>query len=475
MTDHAVVPVPASHVRSGRPVRIDGSTRYRLAAVDGQASALATELARLGLARTDSADATVHVDLDGSAELGDEGYRLEARDDRVTLRAYRPAGLFRGVQTLRQLVTDPGQPGEVAGVEIVDWPRFRWRGLMLDVARHFFGVADVKRVIDLAAQYKINMLHLHLTDDQGWRIAVDGWPKLTEIGGRTAVGGGPGGYYTTDDYAEIVDYAAQRFITVVPEIDVPGHTNAALASYPELNCDGRARPAFTDTEVGFSSLCLEKPVTYRFLAEVFAAVAAMTPGAYLHVGGDEAYTLTAAQYPPFVERVLTMVADTGKVPVGWQEVASARLVPGTAVQYWNTRAGPSQAVAAVKAGAQVIMSPADRVYLDMKYDPTTSLGLHRARHVEVRDAYDWDPGSLVDGIGDGDVLGVEAALWTETITGIDEIERMLLPRLAAVAEVAWSPATTRDWPGFRSRLAGQSAHWTRLGAAYHRSPQVAWR
>lgn len=345
---------------------------------------------------------------------------------------------------------------------------------MLDVARHFFTVAEVQRVIDLAALYKLNVLHLHLTDDQGWRIAVDGWPDLTEIGGRTAVGGAPGGFYTKDDYAEIVAYAAERFVTVVPEIDVPGHTNAALASYAELNCDGLARRPFTGVEVGFSSLCLDKPVTQQFLEDVFGAVAALTPGAYVHMGGDEAHTLTADEYAPFVERVLKTVAATGKVPVGWQEIGTARLVPGAVVQYWNTGAGPAQAVAAVHGGATVILSPADRVYLDMKYDAATALGLDWAGHVDVRDAYDWDPGTFIDDIGEPDVLGVEAALWTETVTTIDEVERMLLPRLPAVAEVAWSQGGSRDWAAFRERLAAQVPLWDRLGATYHRSSQVNW-
>ena len=475
MTDPIVVPAPTSIVPTGRPVCLDEAPAFRLDAGDGPTSGIAGELTALGLARTESAAAAALVELGGPPDLGAEGYQIGTRDGQLTLRAHRPGGLFRGVQTLRQLLPGGAPSAEVPGLAIIDRPRFGWRGLMLDVARHFFGVADIKRVIDLAALYKLNVLHLHLTDDQGWRIAVDGWPDLTEIGGRTAVGGGPGGYYTAADYAEIVNYGADRFITVVPEIDVPGHTNAALASYPELNCDGTARPAFTGVEVGFSSLCLDKPVTQEFLEDVFAAVAEMTPGDYVHIGGDEAHTLTVEEYAPFVERVQKTVVATGKVPVGWQEVATARPSPGAIVQYWNTGAGPDQAVAAVRGGARVIMSPADRAYLDMKYDAATPVGLDWAGYVDVRDCYDWDPATLVAGIGETDVLGVEAALWTETITTVAEIERMLLPRLPAVAEVAWSPVDTRHWAGFRSRLAAQARLWDRLGAEYHRSAQVDWR
>ncbi len=304
-------------------------------------------------------------------------------------------------------------------MRISDEPRFAWRGAMLDVARHFFSVDEVKRFIDLAALYKINVLHLHLTDDQGWRIAIDSWPDLTAVGAGTEVGSGRGGFYTRADYAEIVDYAGARFMTVVPEIDVPGHTNAALASYAELNCDGRASVPFTGTEVGFSALCLDKPVTYEFLEDVFGELAAMTPGPYLHIGGDEAQTVADEEYASFTERVQKIVATTGKQSVGWQELATGALETGTVVQYWNTGEGPARAVEAVEKGARIVLSPADRVYLDMKYDADTALGYDWAGYVEVEDAYDWDPATLIAGVSEADVLGVEAPLWTETLTDIE--------------------------------------------------------
>lgn len=471
-----LVPAPAVLTPFDQSVSLTPSSRLRTEPADPALERLGDRLAGLlGIERTESATAAVVLGLGGDQGLGDEGYELVVVDDQVTIRASAPAGLFHGAQTLRQLMPNrPGWPLKLPGMYIRDQPRFAWRGLMLDVARHFFAVADVTRVLDLLALYKLNVLHLHLTDDQGWRIAIDRWPELTAVGGRTAVGGGPGGFYTKADYAEIVEYAAARYITVVPEIDVPGHTNAALASYPELNCDGQATPPFIGVEVGFSSLCLDAPVTYQFLTDVLTEVAAMTPGPHVHIGGDEALTLSAESYGQFVEAVQKIVLTTGKIPVGWQEVAAARLAPGAVVQYWNTRDGPGQVVEAVRHGAKAILSPANRVYLDMKYDADSRLGQDWAGHVELRDAYDWDPATLVDGLTEADVVGVEAALWTETISTMDDIETMLLPRLAAVAEVAWSPAGHREWPDFGRRLAPHGPRWAALGAPFNRSWGVAW-
>ena len=408
--------------------------------------------------------------LDGAADLGDEGYELSATPQRVEIRAFRPAGLFRATQTMRQLAVD----GEVPGGRIRDVPRFAWRGVMLDVARHFFGVDDVLRFIDLAALYKINVLHLHLTDDQGWRIAVAARPELTGIGAATEVGGGAGGHYTAEDYARIVAYAARRYVTVVPEIDLPGHTNAALTAYPELACDGSPPEPYTGVDVGFSSLCAGKPETYGFVDDVVRELAASTPGGYLHVGGDEALSTSADDYATFMGKVLPIVAEHGKEAIGWQEIARTPVPPGTLVQYWDTRE-PGHATAAAAAGARLIFSPADHVYLDMKYHPDFELGQDWAGHVDVRDAYDWDPATLVSGVGEDDVVGVEAALWTETVTTMDEVEVMTFPRLPAVAEVGWSGSGQREWDDFRVRLGAQALLWESLGVDFYRSSQVDWK
>jgi hexosaminidase len=318
------------------------------------------------------------------------------------------------------------------------------------------------------------VLHLHLTDDQGWRIAISSWPRLAEHGGATQVGGGPGGHYTQRDYAEIVGYALDRHITVVPEIDVPGHTNAALASYPELTCDGRAPERYSGTEVGFSSLCLDKEVTYRFLDEVIGEVAALTPGDYIHIGGDEAHTVGEREYVAFIERLQRIVRAHRKHAIGWQEITRAELLPTSVAQFWDTRAPADTVVEAARRGTRLVLSPGDRTYLDMKYDERTELGLDWAGYVEVRDAYDWDPATLLDGVGEDRVLGVEAELWSETLRTMADVELMAFPRLPGIAEVAWSPAERRTWDDYRRRLAAHGPRWSAMGVAYHPSPQVPW-
>ncbi len=414
-----------------------------------------------------------------------EAYHLAVTKSSVKVEAGSAEGLFRGVQTLRQLLPPavesssvrPG-PWTMPGVEVEDAPRFAWRGTMLDVSRHFFTVSQVERYIDHAAAYKVNMVHLHLSDDQGWRIAIKGWPHLAEYGGSTEVGGGEGGHFTQADYMRIVRYAADRYMTIVPEIDGPGHTNAALASYAKLNCDGKAPPLYTGTSVGFSSLCIAKPVTYEFLNDVLGQLAKITPGPYVHIGGDEAHSTTPADYATYMERVGPIVKKNGKAMVGWNEIGEAKIAPGSVAQYWNTakgsESGTKSARDAVAQGAKIVMSPANHTYLDMKYDESTPLGQDWAGLIEVKDSYDWDPATFVDGVAEKDVLGVEAPLWTETIVVNDDIDYMTFPRLPAIAEIGWSPQNLRSWDDFRLRLAAQGPRWTAASLNFYRSPQVPW-
>jgi hexosaminidase len=493
VTSWAIVPAPASvQAAEGTWFPLGASTRVLTPPGSAEAATTGEQLAAVlrrstGLPLPVTADpaaaraGAIALELTGDDRLGDEGYELAVTGESVTLRASRPAGLFTGTQTLRQLLpaavegatVRPG-PWRLPGGRIADRPRFAWRGAMLDVARHFFTVAEVKRFVDLLALYKLNVLHLHLTDDQGWRIDIRSRPRLAAHGGSTQVGGGPGGHYTQEQYAELVGYARDRHITVVPEIDMPGHTNAALASYAELSCDGRPRELYTGTEVGFSALCVEAPATWRFLDEVIGELAALTPGPFIHIGGDEVRTLSDRQYGGFVERVQELVRAHGKRTIGWQEIARARLLPTTAAQWWDPRGGGDAVRAAVRQGTRLVLSPAPRTYLDMKYDEHSRLGLDWSGHVEVRDAYDWDPATELEGVGEDDLLGVEAPLWSETLRSIADVERMTFPRLPAVAEVGWSPAATRGWEGFRERLAAHGPRWEAMAVDYHRSPQVPW-
>jgi hexosaminidase len=422
------------------------------------------------------------IELDlvpGDRSLGEEGYRLVVSHTGVTLTAARAAGLFYGTQTLRQLLppaieADRRRPGpwRVPLGTIHDRPRFGWRGLMLDVARHFYGPGEVKRLVDLMALYKLNRLHLHLTDDQGWRIAIRSRPRLTRHGGTTQVGGGPGGWYTQRQYREIVRYAQDRFVTVVPEIEMPGHTNAALSSYPELTCDGVAPDPYDGIEVGFSSLCIRKDATYRFVEDVVRELAALTPGAYLHVGGDETYSTDPDDYTFFVGRLQQIVRRHGKRMIGWEDVARAGLHRTSLAQHWKD---PTLVQRVVSQGAKVIMSPATKVYLDMKYTPRTPLGLVWAGTTTVRDAYEWDPATQVEGVSENDVVGVEAPLWSETISSRADLDTLAFPRLLGHAEIAWSPPSGRSWPDYRRRLAAQGQRLDALGVSFYRSPEVRWR
>ena len=487
-----VVPVPVSMRTTPTSFALTGDSRIVTPSGSPEATRVGEFLAgllrpstgyRLPVSTGDQPDrpGDIVLTLTGDDRLGTEGYDLTVTDRSVTLRAARPAGLFFGVQTLRQLLpaqveshsVRPG-PWLVPGVQITDHPRFAWRGASLDVARHFFTVAEVQRYIDLLSLYKMNTLHLHLSDDQGWRIAVDGWPRLTSVGGRTEVGGGPGGFYTQDDYRRIVNYAAERYVTVVPEIELPGHINAALVSYPELTCDGQAPPPFTRIGGPPVSLCVDKPVVHQFLDDVVGQLAALTPGPYLHVGGDEVLNMAPAAYAGFVNRVQQVVRAHGKTAVGWQEITDGDLSQGTVVQYWDTNHPADPVRQAAAGGARIVLSPASRAYLDMKYDKATRQGLTWAGYVTVQDAYSWDPAKLLPGVGESSVLGVEAALWSETLPAFGDVEFMVLPRLPALAELGWSPASTHDWEKFRQRLAAQAPRWSAMSVDFFRSPQVPW-
>ncbi|WP_328900270.1 MULTISPECIES: beta-N-acetylhexosaminidase [unclassified Streptomyces] len=489
-----VVPAPASVRPGGDPYTLDSSTRIRAVGHSGEARKIGDYLAgvlrpstgyALPVTTKDGADG-IRLRLDPRAgKLGAEGYTLTSGRGNVTITARQPAGLFHGVQTLRQLFpaqverdTRQKGPWRISGGSITDTPRYAYRGAMLDVARHFFSVDEVKRYIDQVAQYKYNTFHIHLSDDQGWRIAVDSWPRLATYGGSTEVDGGPGGYYTKEQYKEIVRYAASRYLEVVPEIDMPSHTNAALASYAELNCDGVAPPLYTGIKVGFSTLCAGKDVTYDFIDDVVGEVAALTPGRYFHIGGDEAHSTTHEDYVEIMDRAQAIVGKYGKTVMGWHQLTGADPVKGAVAQYWGydktSAADRQQVVDAAKNGTRLVLSPADRVYLDMKYTDETVLGLKWAGTVEVQRSYDWDPATYLTGAPESAVLGVEAPIWSETLTDSDDIDAMAFPRLPGAAELAWSPASTHDWDTYKVRLAALGERFTAQGIDYYRSPQVPW-
>jgi hexosaminidase len=477
-----VIPVPAQ-VRPVPAVTFTIASGTAIRALAGTA-AVAEHLAVVLRSATGYAvpvNATagaITLSLDGAdPELGDEGYDLDIAADLVSVRANAPAGLFAAVQTLRQFVPVAGDgDSTLPGGRIVDRPRFEYRGAMLDVARHFFTVDEVKAYIDAIVQFKVNYLHLHLTDDQGWRLEIEAWPRLTSVSGGegTGVDGLGPGFYTAEDYTELVTYAQARFVTIVPEIDMPGHVNAAQVAYPELTEDGAEVKPRTDEEVGYSSLVAGKDETYAFIEDVIREVAALTPGPYLHIGGDEADATSPEDYRTFMTRVLPLVEKYGKVPIGWHEVAAVDLPENAVAQFWRVEASNDGVARAAANGNKVIMSPADRVYLDMKYDAGSRLGLTWAGLVDVDRAYCWDPAQRLPGVGEDALLGVAAALWSETLRSPADMQTMTFPRLPAVAEIGWSPQSTNDWESFRRRLAAFGPRWRAQGIAFHPSTQIDW-
>lgn len=492
-----VVPTPVSLTElSGAPFTLQPVTTIHVdpAAAQG-AWAVGTDLARLlrpatgyriRVVRSRGTGAHDEIDLNagGPRRLGSEGYQLTVRRHAVTVTARSAAGFFHGVQTLRQLL--PAQiespmrqhvEWTAPAVRITDYPRFPIRAAMLDVSRHFFTVAEVKKYIDDLAPYKLNTLELHLSDDQGWRLFIKGWPRLATYGGALEVGGTPGGYYTQQQYTGIVRYAAAHFMTVVPEFDFPSHSNAALASYAKLNCDGKAPPRYTGTDVGFSSVCVPKAITYRFLDDVVRQVAALTPGPYLSLGGDEAHSTSQADYDTFMKKAVAIVGKYGKKLWGWHQTAAADVPRGSVAAYWGTAgsaADEALAREAVAKGERLVMAPADHAYLDMQYAPDFPYGLHWAGYVSVTDSYAWDPGTLVPGVSAADVSGVLAPIWSETLKNIDEVELMAFPRVVGIAEIGWSPRSTHDFQAYRVRLAAQAERWTLGGVNFYRAPDVPW-
>ncbi|MDR7383925.1 family 20 glycosylhydrolase [Promicromonospora iranensis] len=514
----AVIPAPVELVPAEGVLDL---TTVTVDAADAVVVRLAGELlATTGASVVPDGGTPVALTLDATAgpagSSSPERYTLTVTAAGVTVAAPERAGLLHGVRTLRQLVNagrrETDGPLEVGAVVVRDEPRYAWRGLSLDVVRHWFGPADLRAVVDLVGSYKMNRLHLHLSDDQGWRLEIPSRPALTEKSSQGAVSGAAGGFLGVDEYRELQEYAAEREIVVVPEIDVPGHVNAATHAYGELTPSGEPTDTYDGIEVGFSKLHIDLPATEPFLRDVFTDVARMTLGPWVHFGGDEVLTMQPDEFGRFVALCQEIVTGAGKTPVAWQEAAGsahgdqsavaalageatpdhaapddaapddavpddeepALVRPGTVLQYWDTRPDPAPFLRAAEAGARFVMSPADRAYLDMKYTPEHPLGQQWAAFVELHDSYDWDPAALIEGLPESAIEGVSAAVWTETLLSRDDLFSMLLPRLAAVAETAWSQPGAKDWESFRSRVALEAATWRREGATYHPTPQIDW-
>jgi hexosaminidase len=426
--------------------------------------------------------------------LGAEGYTLSVTPSRITIRANEAAGVFHGLQTLLQLIPAAAKgTASIPCVEITDYPRFGWRGLMLDVSRHFFTKDEVKKYIDEMVRYKYNTLHLHLSDDQGWRIEIKSLPMLTQQGAWRAARTGAwgsflpalahepttyGGFYTQDDMREIIQYAQDHFVTILPEIDIPAHSLALISAYPNLSCTqlpysvngGWPDPVRVD-----NALCIGNDSIYQVLDKIFTELAALFPNEYIHIGGDEAYKGFWATCPKckqrmasehlknveelqsyFVKRMESLLKAKGKKLIGWDEILEGGLAPEATVMSWR---GMSGGITAAKMGHKVVMTPWDFCYLDLYQGENTvepnSYGMCR-----LKDSYTYDP--VPDSVDEKLILGGQGNLWTEQVPNFRHAEYMTWPRGLALSEVYWSPKSARNWDDFTGRM---EAEMNRLDAS----------
>ncbi|GAA2010740.1 family 20 glycosylhydrolase [Microbacterium ulmi] len=469
---------------------------------------------RLGADGIETVGIAAGVRADGAAVdgPGDERHALSITADGIEVWGPTPEAVHRGLTTLRQLVATQlrGATAELAAARLVDGPRFAWRGLSLDVVRTFHDVDTVQRVIDMCALYKLNVLHLHLTDDQGWRIEVPARPALTEVGARGAGGDRPGGFYSLADMAGLDAYAAERFVTIVPEIDMPGHASAAIRSYPGLAPAGVVPSDVEGLAVAGGLLDPSRDDVWAFVEDVLDGVLPQFPrSAYVHLGGDEAFGMPSSAHIAFVEQAAALVRGRGKKVVGWQEAARAEVDAETVVQHWidipaaaaeslrgrvpnafldilidNLRAAVDDVPRALARGARVLLSPSARLYLDRPHgddsvDPAQNavrarLGMPVYPPARLRDGVAWDVVADVAHIeSDDQVAGVEAAVWCETVTSRSDLELLLLPRLPGAAERAWSARPT-EWDEYRHRLAAQATLWEHRGWEWYQADSVAW-
>ncbi|WP_026459954.1 family 20 glycosylhydrolase [Schaalia suimastitidis] len=402
----------------------------------------------------------------------DESYRLRCANGQVEIYATTEVGAFRArrrLDVLRQCADEAEVPHSF---DLVDAPCYRHRGLSVDIVRHFFGLDTLIPLLDLMADVALNVLHLHLSDDQGWRYEVPQLPALTEISGHTAVGEATGGYLSQADLDTLVEQAHCRHIQVIPEVDIPGHTNAALHALPGLNPNGQCPPAYKGIEVGFSTLSTAAPDTELFL---HAAIDALIPHsqAGIHIGGDESFSTTEGDYEAIVRMAAARVRAHGQRVIGWQESAPY-LEAGDLVQIWDPRLDPTQVIEATQRGVGVIVSYAHHAYLDMKQVDDESIGLDWAGIVPLAKSLQWDSRTVVAELPAEAIEGVEACLWTETVENSAHFGELVLPRLHGIAEVAWRGSAVGQWASFRRRIAGFSRLWRARGWNYFPSAGVDW-
>lgn len=508
-----IIPLPSTYELKPGTFYITGQSSIGIDKSDPEMTALANYFNEeisdaTGFSLPVNNSGTIIFQLGEHKELGEEGYQLSISSDQLILSAYKHHGIFNGIQSVLQLLPPEIKSKTVQAdatwsincIEVTDKPQFAWRGLMLDVSRHFFTKQEVKKFIDQMAEYKYNVFHWHLTDDQGWRLEVKSLPGLTAIGAWRAPRVGNwwerepqlptdslsyGGYYTTEDIREIVEYAQQRYVTIVPEIDIPGHSMAALSAYPEISCTGGpfhvnvGNTFYTKIE---NSLCAGNEQTFEVLDSVFAEVARLFPSPYIHIGGDECYkgfwekcskckmrmqkehlkNLEELQ-SYFVKRVAAMVQKRGKQVIGWDEILEGGLAPETIVMSWR---GMKGGIEAAKQGHSVIMTPTDHCYLDFyQGDPTVEPNTYSM--LRLQDCYKYQ--LIPDSVDASLIMGGQGNLWTESVPHYRQVEYMIWPRALAISETLWTDARLRNWKFFVNRVEQQFERFDRSGVNYARS------
>ena len=502
--DISVIPKPVSVKRTRGEFVIDGETRIAAAGGNAElehiARRLASDLSRftgheiaiVGGEDVDGLENVILLSLSESEDGGRESYSLNVRKNSIEITGGGPAGVFYGVQTLRQIFPLDAAGGDITipCLRIKDRPRFIWRGAHLDVCRHFFPVGFVKKYIDILAMYKINTFHWHLTEDQGWRIEIKKYPGLTGISSKRAetMGDGRpyGGFYRQHEIREIVKYAAERYMTVVPEIEMPGHSVAVLAAYPELSCTGGPFEVKTEWGVHRDVYCAGNDSVFTFLEDVLGEVLDLFPSTFIHIGGDECPKARWEECPKcqariseegladehelqswFIRRIEKYLLAKDRRLIGWDEILEGGLAPNATVMSWR---GTDGGIAAAKVGHDVVMSPTSHCYLDYyqgRHDEPKAIG----GFLPVEKVYSFEP---VPGLLSADeakhILGAQVNVWTEYIATTDHVEYMLLPRLCALSEVAWSPQHRRGFDDFSDRLAAHYVRLDKMGINYRLPP-----
>ncbi len=508
-----LVPKPVSAHYNDARFTADAQTRILYPAKDAELQRLAGLLGdaiasqcglrlRVEPLKNKKTDNSIRLQLGQDAGLGEEGYSIDVEANTVLLTAPTARGLFYGIQTVRQFFPyEPASQVSIRGTSIRDYPRFEWRGMLLDGCRHLISVDYIKWVLDEMAYHKLNKLHWHLTDDQGWRIEIKKYPKLTEIGAwRNGTQYGPdrrndvdtlryGGFYTQEQIKEVVAYAASRNIEVIPEIEMPGHSVAAITAYNYLACGTHSFETGGPFEVrktwGVSKdlLCAGNEQVYAFLQDVLTEVMVLFPSKYIHVGGDEAPHDAWKQCPKcqqrinaeglhdemglqhyLVRRIERFLTDHNKEMIGWEEIMGGDLAPTSVVMSWL---GTSSGVRAAKRGARAIMCPYEHLYYDGYQASPAIEPLAVGYDLPLEKAYRFEPyhPSLTEQ-EQPLIMGVQANMWTEFISTSEQFEYLLYPRVCAVSEIAWSPRGTKDWEQFKALLGQQMKRWHAAGIRY---------